>query len=242
MTGATAGRGARADGELFRAALASSSPVEVLNQPLFNPTGGYGTYIVPAAFILILQQTLLMGIVMVGGIAYVRSGRSARRARGRPASVLGQALAHLALALPGFALYLIVLPSLYGFSRQGGVLDLLCLAIPFILAVSFLAQAIGACFTRRESAVMLFISLGLPLFFLAGVAWPIEAIPPALHRAAMAIPSTVGIDAFVRVNQMGASLADVRSDWGRLWLLALVYGVLAVVVPAWSSRLRRNAR
>ena len=49
-----------------KSALASASPVEILPVPLFNPTGGYASYIVPAAFILILQQTLLMGAAALG--------------------------------------------------------------------------------------------------------------------------------------------------------------------------------
>ena len=44
--------------------------MEVLNQPLFNPTSGYGSYIVPAALILILQQTLLMGAATLGGVTF----------------------------------------------------------------------------------------------------------------------------------------------------------------------------
>ena len=30
-------------------------------EPLYNPTGGYASYVVPAAFVLIIQQTLLDG-------------------------------------------------------------------------------------------------------------------------------------------------------------------------------------
>ena len=72
-----------ADGSLYRAALAKSSPVEVLNQPLFNPTGGYGSYVVPAAFVLILQQTLLLGTATMGGVALEQGGAAARRRRGQ---------------------------------------------------------------------------------------------------------------------------------------------------------------
>ena len=59
---------------------------------------------------LILQQTLLMGVATLGGAA-----RAPPRGRRRTA-VLGQGLAHLLLALPGAALFLVVLPRLYGFS------------------------------------------------------------------------------------------------------------------------------
>jgi ABC-2 type transport system permease protein len=70
---------ARSDGSLYRAALARNSPIEILNQPLFNPTGGYASYIVPAAFVLILQQTLLMGSATLGGVAFEQGGRDAGR-------------------------------------------------------------------------------------------------------------------------------------------------------------------
>ena len=59
--------GARSDSSLAKAALAASSPADVLLQPIFNPVGGYASYVVPAAFVLILQQTLLIGAAMLTG-------------------------------------------------------------------------------------------------------------------------------------------------------------------------------
>ena len=106
-----ASRGARADGSLAHAALTRSSPVELVSEPLYNPTGGYASYVVPAAFILILQQTLFMGAATLGGVAFESGGRMARRARGGVRALIGQALAHLCLAAPGLALYLIILPQ-----------------------------------------------------------------------------------------------------------------------------------
>ena len=233
-----AARSARPDGSLYRAALASSSPVEILNQPLFNPTGGYGSYIVPAAFLLILQQTLLMGTATLGGVAYEQGGRSARRRRGAASAVIGQCLAHVLLASPGFALFLVILPRVYGFSASDHVLDLIALAIPYILSVSLLGQFVGSWFKRRETAVLLFIAISLPIFFLVGVAWPLEAIPPILRTASSILPSTFGIDGLVRVNQMDATLTDVSNDWMRLWMLTGVYAVLAIA----SAKIRAGWR
>jgi ABC-2 type transport system permease protein len=231
-------RGARDGGSLYRGALATNSPVEILNQPLFNPTGGYGSYAVPAAFILILQQTLLMGAATLGGVAYQQGGMAGRLQRGRPQAILGQTLAHAALALPGFALYLVVLPRFYGFSCSGRLLDLLVFSMPFILSVSLMGQFVGSLFKRRENAVLLLISFSLPLFFLVGVAWPPEAIPDILRKASLAFPSTAGIDGLVRINQMGASFQDVAGSWKTLWLLTAIYAALAMV----STRFGANWR
>ena len=224
-----AAHGARSDGSLAHAALIRSSPVELVSEPLFNPTGGYASYTVPAAFVLILQQSLLMGSASLGGVAFETGGLQARRLRGRARAVIGQALAHLCLEMPGLALYLIILPRVYGFSTLGRPVDLFLMAVPFVLAVSFLAQFVGAWFKRRETAVLIFIAMSLPVFFLVGVSWPVEAIPNFLRVASRALPSTSAIDGLVRINQMGASLNDVWRDWTTLWVLAGVYALLAVV-------------
>ncbi|MBV9517906.1 MAG: ABC transporter permease [Hyphomicrobiales bacterium] len=223
-----ASHGARADGSLAHAALIRTSPVELLTQPLFNPTGGYASYVVPAAFVLILQQTLFFGGATMGGVAFEQSGWQGRRRRAGARVIIGQALAHLCLALPGLALYLIILPRIYGFSTLGRLFDLFLMALPFLLAVSFLAQFVSLWFKRRETAVVLFIAASLPLFFMVGVSWPVEAIPDFVREASRAFPSTAAIDGLVRINQMGASLHDVFRDWISLWALTGIYGFLAV--------------
>ncbi|HKN27082.1 MAG TPA: ABC transporter permease [Roseiarcus sp.] len=228
--------GARTDGSLAHAALTRGSPVELLSQPLFNPTGGYASYVVPAAFVLILQQTLFLGAATVGGVAFEQGGGLGRRRRAGARAILGQALAHLCLATPGIALYLIILPRVYGFSTLGQLIDLFLMAVPFVLSVSFLAQFVSVWFKRRETAVVLFIGVSLPLFFMVGVSWPVEAIPDAIRSASRVFPSTSAIDGLVRINQMGATHHDVRRDWMNLWILTALYGLLAVAAARLFER------
>jgi ABC-2 type transport system permease protein len=230
-------RGARSEGSLVYAAeTRGASPIDFLSQPLFNPTGGYASYVVPAAFILILQQTLLLGVASLGGAAYALGGAQSRRLRSGARAVFGQGLAHFCFALPGLALYLIVLPRVYGFSTLGRLEDLILMAVPFVLSVSFLAQFVSAWFKRRETAILIFIAVSLPLFFQVGVSWPVEALPDFIRAASRAIPSTSAIDGLVRINQMGASLPEVKRDWLALWTLTVVYGLLAAIATSLVSR------
>jgi ABC-2 type transport system permease protein len=236
VSAAVAERGARMDGSLAAAALTRGSPVELLSEPLYNPTGGYASYVVPAAFVLILQQTLFLGAATVGGVAFELGGGESRRRRTGARAIFGQALAHLCLAMPGIALYLVILPRIYGFSTLGRPLELLLMAIPFVLSVSFLAQFVSLWFKRRETAVILFIAVSLPLFFMVGVSWPVEAIPDAIRAVSRIFPSTSAIDGLVRLNQMGASLRDVWRDWTSLWTLTAIYGLLAVAAARLFAR------
>ncbi|MCW3477724.1 ABC transporter permease [Limobrevibacterium gyesilva] len=222
--------GARTEGASVQAATRLSQPVELIQVPLFNPTASYSSYVVPAAFVLILHQTLLMGAAMLGGVAFERGGHVARRARASAAAILGQGLAHWTLYVPAMLLYFVVMPRVYGFSTLGSVWALAALSIPFILATSFLGQALGLLFRHRETAVLLVLATSLPQFFLVGVSWPAEALPGFLHRARELLPSVNAINGMVRINQMGASLTEVRPDWVRLCALTLLYFVIAAAL------------
>jgi ABC-2 type transport system permease protein len=215
--------GARTDGSLVKATLASSSPADILLQPIFNPVGGYASYIVPAAFVLILQQMLLIGASILTVVALAQPSGQAF------AGVLGRGIAHLTIFLPALALYFIVLPRFYGFSTLGQPLQLFALVSLFTLATSFMGQAAGAWFKHAETPTLIFLGTSLPQLFLTGFSWPREAIPAPVLAAGYIFPSDFAIDGIVRVDQLGASLWEVARDWGGLWCLAVIYFALAVI-------------
>jgi ABC-2 type transport system permease protein len=222
LTSELAARGARSDGSLVKAKLASLSPADLLLQPIFNPVGGYASYVVPAAFVLILQQTLLIGAAMLTGTALATAG-------GAFAGVFGRGIAHLTIYLPALAFFLIALPRIYGFSTLGHLPQIFALAAVFLLATSFMGQAIGAWFTQPENATLLILATSLPQFFMTGFAWPREAIPDAAIALGRMFPADSAIDGLVRISQLGASIWEVGHDWLGLWCLALAYFALAVI-------------
>jgi ABC-2 type transport system permease protein len=227
--------GARTDGSLVKAALATSSPADVLLQPIFNPVGGYASYVVPAAFVLILQQMLLIAASMLTVVALAQGVDNAF------ATVFGRGVAHLTIYLPALALYFIVLPRFYGFSTLGQPLQLVALASLFTLATSFMGQAAGAWFKNPETPTLIFVGTSLPQFFLTGFSWPREAIPTPVLRAGYVFPSDFAIDGLVRIDQLGAGLSEVVRDWRGLWLLVVVYFLLAIISVYVNTRRRVHA-
>jgi ABC-2 type transport system permease protein len=222
--------GARTDGSLVKATLASTSPADILLQPIFNPVGGYASYIVPAAFVLILQQMLLIGASLLTVVAL------AQPIGGAFATVLGRGVAHLTIFLPALALYFIVLPRLYGFSTLGQPLHLFALASVFTLATSFMGQAAGAWFKHPETPTLIFLGTSLPQLFLTGFSWPREAIPKSVQTVGYIFPSDFAIDGLVRIDQLGASLWEVARDWRGLWILAVINFTLAVMLAFFVKR------
>ncbi|MBX9828501.1 MAG: ABC transporter permease [Xanthobacteraceae bacterium] len=214
-------------------AAAATDPMPLTAVQLFNPQGGYATYVLPGALILLLQQTLLIGVGLLGTMPGSRSAspsRSEDPLYEAVITVLGKLMAYLAVEVVIVPFYLIGLPYLYGIPRLGSVVSIFAVALPFSLAVAALGMVVASMFRRPLIVQLVLAAVGLPFFFLAGFAWPAEAIPPIIRTVALLLPSTLAIDALVNVAQLGATLSDVRGELWGLWLLALVYGGIAVVV------------
>ena len=218
----------REDSGMARFGMARIAPAELLSEPLYNPAGGYASYAVPAAFVLIIQQVLLLG---AAGLSPLFPSRTQQRRPIQDAviGVLGQTLAHTVMIFPATVYLFVIMNRVYEFSTLGSTFDLALMTIPFLLSTSLMAQAMGYWFKNGFTAVVLFVAVGLPIFFLVGAAWPMESIPPLLQYLAKCIPSSTAIDGIVRINQMGASLHGVIHNWLVLWLLTAVYFVLAVL-------------
>jgi ABC-2 type transport system permease protein len=223
-----------ADGVDPAVAVAASDPMPLTAVPLFNPQGGYATYLLPAALVLILQQILLIGTGLLNTIKDSASGNAV--AAGPIATVLGKALAYLVLETIILPFYLIVLPYLYGIPRLGSPMTMLLFAIPFVLSVSGLGLVIAGIFKKPLPAQLMLSAVGLPFFFLAGFSWPSEAMPPTIGWLARWVPSTSAIDGMVRIAQLGAPLSGVRSEFLTLWLLAIGYGVIAIFIDVQRRR------
>jgi ABC-2 type transport system permease protein len=219
-------------------AAAAPDPMPLTAEPLFNPEGGYATYVLPAAFVLLLQQMLLMGVALLAsmeGIDFVTAGSTA--ARPRPITVVaGKLLAYLAFEAVILPIYLIVLPYLYGLPRLGGVIPILIFAVPFVLAVAGLGFVVAGIFQKPLRVQLILAAAGLPLFMSAGFSWPSEAIPPFIRLVSHVVPSTSAIDGFVKLSQLGAPLSAVTPEFLTLWCLALVYNALAVLLVAANAK------
>ncbi len=228
----------RADGAADTQARERRDPLPLEIRPLYNPSGGYASYVVPAVFILILQQTLLIAIGMARGTERERvtdlqmhegiDGVTSRWPREHPlTTVLGRTLFYLGLYAIHAVFYFGVLFHLYGFPQRGNVLALAAFLLPFLLAAIFLGLAISSMFRHRETSLQVLLFTSLPAVFLAGFAWPSEAMPRGLALVALLLPSTPGIAGFLRLSQLGVDLRDVASEWWILWGLCALYLPLA---------------
>lgn len=199
---------------------------------LFCPTGGYAAFLIPAVLMLILHQTLLFGICMLGGTAreennelYILPGR--RRSVSVLRIILGRSAAYFVLYMALGALTLIGVPRWFGLPHIGDPMDVLRFMVPYLLAVIYFSMCVSVFTRNRETGMVMLISSTLIFLFIAGVSWPQQMLPKAWLYLSYIFPYTWGVHGFLHINSMGATLAGTSREYYALWILAAAYFLIA---------------
>lgn len=210
----------------------TTSPLSFDEVTLFNPTSGYGSFILPAVLMLIIQQTLILGIGLSAGTR--REGRavlpSGRAYEGSCRIVLGKSLCYFMIYAVVAAYLTLIVPMLFSFTSLPNPWSLAWLMLPYILAAIFFGITVSSIVRYRENVILLVVFMSVPLLFVSGVSWPQSNIPKVWECISWIFPSTFGIRAYVRLNTMGASLSDVLVEYRALCIQVVAYFILACVV------------
>ncbi|HET7795997.1 MAG TPA: ABC transporter permease [Rhizobacter sp.] len=197
-------------------------PVETVVHPLFNTREGYGSYVVPGVAVVIVHQTLLMGIVLL------MAERSRRGQRfGSATELLGSAAAFGLIGVFTALFYFGFVFWYQDYPRGGELAAVLVSTALFVAATVAFALFLGSYFDRGERSAQVLAALSAVVFFLSGLPWPFAAMPAPLVALAHLLPSTPGIQALVKANQMQAHLSELGPELLNLALLLCVYGALA---------------
>ena len=206
---------------------AYNPPIIYEQRNLFNPSLGYGIFVMPAIILLILQQTALIGVGMVSATRRERGLRY--RSRSAFVVTLGRTVVYLVAYALTLGFMLTLHYSLFDYPMRGEWWQCVAVIVPYLLAVIFLAQTLGALFRRRESSIVWLLWLSIPFLLVSGVSLPPEAFPHYLYIIGKVVPSSSAVDAWIAVQSRGATLADIVPELTTLWCLVAVYGVGAVV-------------
>ena len=225
--------------------LITTSPLDVEEVAMFNPQAGYGTAVLPAVLMLIIQQTLALGIGLAAGTARERNRygdlvpiHPSYGGIGRIIS--GKTLCYL-MVYAIMATYLtIAVPKMFHFIHIATWQDLSLLMIPYLLACVFFGMTVSCLVRFRENVILLMVFVSLPLLFLTGVSWPQTSIPGYLQGVSWLFPSTFGVRAYLRLNSMGASVADVSSELRCLWIQVAAYLGTTCLVYGHQLRITRQ--
>lgn len=214
-------------------------PIEYEDVAIFNPTNGFAAFLIPAVLILIIQQTLLLGIGLSAGTAREQNRFKDlvpinRHYNGTLRIIMGKGLSYFMVYSLVAVYILCVVPRLFSLNQIAipGVLTLF--ALPYLAACIFFAMTASIAIRNRETCMLLFVFTSVPLLFLSGISWPGAAMPEFWRYFSYIFPSTFGINGYVRINSMGATLNEVSFEYQALWIQTGIYFLTTCLVYRWQ--------
>ena len=219
----------------------ASSPLEYESVSLFNPQNGYGTFILPAVLILIIQQTMILGVGMLSGTRHERrvyTGRiiTKRTVIGGFANTLGRSFSYFFIYIATTAYTLLLIPHIFKLVQLADSSTLIPFLLPYLLSVTFFSMLISRFVKERESIILLMVFTSMPFLLLSGISWPTNALPGFWKVISWCIPSTSGINGFVKINSLGANLNDIRPELIALWSQVVVYFIINIAIQLFMPR------
>lgn len=221
--------------------ITQAKAIGVAGTALYNHTEGYGSYLIPAVLMVIIFQTLLMVIGMISGgerhsgsiLTFPGVGLSfARMSR----IVAGKTFVYCMLYAV-FSLFLLgLMPVVFSLPDIGHKYEIVMLMIPYLLATSFFGLAASVFYTDSEAPLLMIAFFSVGLIFLSGVSYPLELMPWYWRAAHFIFPAAPGTLAFVKINSMGASIADIQREYITLWVQCGIYFVLACLAYRYNIK------
>lgn len=202
---------------------------------LGDTTQGFASFIIPGILIIILQQSLVLGIAMLGG------GASERRKRNRgmdplavetsvSATLFGKALCYFVLYIPLTIYALYFIPFIFNLPHVGNPLDYLIFVVPMLLSSIFMGMVIQCFISERETSMLVVVVTSVIFLFLSGLTWPRYAMSDFWIWIGNCVPAVWGVEGFIRINSNGATLQQTMHQYIMLWVLTAVYFVAAYLI------------
>ena len=229
----------RLGGATPRQSEVSTRPIEYEYVTLFNPQNGFASFLIPAVLMLIIQQTLLLGVGMSVGTfreknRFLELSSIDEHHHGTFRIVIGKSLAYLMIYMLMGTYIACFVPHLFSLVQLADSWTLASFMLPYLLACIFFAMTASAVVRNRETCMLLFVFTSLPLLFISGISWPGASVPTFWKVLSWVFPSTFGINGFVHINTMGAALTDVSSEIRALWIQTGFYFVTTCLVYRWQ--------
>lgn len=211
------------------------NPIPYESVALFNSQNGFASFLVPAILILVIQQTLILGIGMLGGTAREKNRFHSlvpvsRHFNGTLRIVFGKSLTYVILYTVVCLWALAIVPRLFSLPQVGEPWAIFLFILPYLFACVFFSITLSGFMMTRESPMLVFVFTSVILLFISGVSWPKESIPEFWRIVGYLFPSTPGIQGFIRMNTSGATLSEVANEYHTLWIQAGAYFLTSCLV------------
>jgi ABC-2 type transport system permease protein len=225
----------------------TAEPVKFVDSAMANSAGGFASYGIPAALILIIQQTLIIAIGILAGTARERHVFRTlvpldRKRMGTLRLVAGKGAAYFIIYALLCVYMLGMIPEWFGYGQSACITELIALIAPFILSSIFLGLTLSVVFKNRESSMMLYLFTSIPLLFLSGIIWPLSNFGTIWLAVREIFPSSNAIFGYIKMNSLGATTFETRKEIIALWMQTGIYFVTACITYGYQVSYSEHLR
>lgn len=215
-------------------AAVTSDPIPSFSITMGNPEQGFATFLIPGILVLILQQSLLLGISMLGAGERERSLKYGydplQIDTGIIPSMLGKALCYFTIYIVPTIYILHFVPIFFKFPQLGNALEIFIFTLPYLFSSIFLGMVLQAIVREREASFLIIVFSSVVFLFLSGLTWPRYAMSSFWYLLSDCVPAVWAMEGFVRMNSNGSTLEETAHPFLMLWLLVVAYFILAYLI------------
>lgn len=220
-------------------------PIRQEQVNIFNSTIGYGNAIIPPVLMLILHQTLLLGIGLAAGTARENNRFAdlvpiSHHYNGIFRIVMGKGLCYFMIYMVMGTYVGLCVPRFFSYTAMNHAEYFFPFLIPYILATTFFGLTVTGVVRHRENILLLVMFTSVPLLFLSGVSWPVSNMPTFWKYFSYLFPSTFGLRGYTTLSSMGGTLNDIEFEYKALWIQVFVYVFLTCIVYRRQINLSRT--
>ncbi|MBI5402209.1 MAG: ABC transporter permease [Ignavibacteriae bacterium] len=208
-----------------------TEPLKSDIRPMFNTSETYGEFLIPGLLVLILHQTLLIGLsesianereMKTLSLLYELSGRNTF------AAISGK-LTFYFIVFGAYAYFFYVVTfSLFKINFMGSVSAVIIMTILFIISTSFFSVLISSFFKKKILSLQFLAFTSYPIFLVSGYVFPTHSMPKVIQVIADCLPVTPYLNAFIRITQMGAGWSNIIPQFYHLSIITVVLVIISL--------------
>ena len=201
-------------------------PILPVIKPMYNTTNNYGDFLLPGLFLLIIHQTLLIGL----GESIARKRqfgfKGLKKAWGENSFFkyfLGKtgfyALLYIAYF---FFVYSVVFPA-FNLPVNGSILALGIVSFVFLVSVVLLTLLVASFYRSQIGYMEVMAFMSYPIFLISGYSWPVVSMPLPLQWLSKMMPISPMLESVRKLTVMGGGFEHIIIPLINLLVLVIVF-------------------
>ncbi|GAB1444343.1 ABC transporter permease [Ignavibacteriales bacterium] len=202
----------------------------------FNSMLTYGDFLIPGVLILILQQTLILGLAQSIAKEQQENRLSIWFKNGNystSAAITGKTLIYFLLFIVYSFFFVTFHYWFFDIPSYAPLFQTLMLTAFFVFINISFTVLIASFFSNKLSVLQVIAFTSYPFFFLTGFAWPELSFPPLMVWLGDLLPIKPFLSAFIKTFRMGGDLSIIVPEMKHLLILGVVYTLFAYIRMKW---------